>query len=84
MIIEEREGSLERLIHVEELERRHIARDIHDDTIAAMTAASCLVSVSWMRSISPRPFSARRRVTSRVVARVVFGVAGSTHTDCCK
>jgi signal transduction histidine kinase len=40
VIVEEREGSLERLIHVEELERRHIARDIHDDTIAAMTAVT--------------------------------------------
>jgi signal transduction histidine kinase len=40
VIVEEREGSLARLIHVEELERRHIARDIHDDTIAAMTAVT--------------------------------------------
>jgi len=40
VVVEEREGSLERLIHVEELERRHIARDIHDDTIAAMTAVT--------------------------------------------
>jgi signal transduction histidine kinase len=40
VLVEEREGSLERLIHVEEFERRHIARDIHDDTIAAMTAVT--------------------------------------------
>ena len=49
-----------------------------------MTAVSCLESVSVIRSISPWPPSARRRVTSRAAARVVFGVAGSTHTDCCR
>jgi signal transduction histidine kinase len=40
VLADERDGSLERLIHLEELERRLIARDIHDDTIAAMTAVT--------------------------------------------
>jgi hypothetical protein len=40
VVADERDGSLERLIHLEELERRLIARDIHDDTIAAMTAVT--------------------------------------------
>ena len=34
------QGPLERLIHLEDLERRHLARDIHDDTIAAIAAVA--------------------------------------------
>ena len=52
--------------------------------MASMTAASCLESVKLMRSISPWPPPPRSRVTSRATARVVFGVAGSRQTDCCR